>query len=143
MIAEGDDWGSAWPVFQYKDRTEEADRRRQKKAELAARKCACGNFKTPGKADGLCNSCRGAAVAVESTSKPASATRAGQTTSTFATERKKGIKRPRAGSDDEAASSEHDIKEGGTPFECPTCGKDLLRLGAYRRERHLEKCGGG
>lgn len=53
-----EDNGSEWPLTTFKTAADVAAEKRQKAAELLNRKCGCGNFKTPGHADGLCNSCR-------------------------------------------------------------------------------------
>lgn len=53
-----EDNGSMWPLLTHKNAADLAAEKRQQAADLAGRKCACGSFKTPGQADGLCNACR-------------------------------------------------------------------------------------
>ena len=73
MCEDGEDVTDVdWPAHTFKSVGALADerdiKRRQDAADLAARKCACGNFKTPGHVDGLCNACRSKAAPSPSTS---------------------------------------------------------------------------
>ena len=70
MICDGEELGSQWPIVRYRDVNDRAADARTAVFAAEARMCrnTCGNYKTHGMEDGLCNSCRGG----PSTSQPAS-----------------------------------------------------------------------
>lgn len=115
MCEDGEDVTDVdWPAHTFKSVGALADerdiKRRQDAADLAARKCACGNFKTPGHVDGLCNACRSKAAPSPSTS---------------------------AASKRKCAEPENPFDNVNV---CPHCSKDLSALGPLRTERHITRC---
>ena len=127
MVADGDDWGAEWAVHTFKDKSDTAKAQKKADADLDARKCRCGNFKTPNYADGLCNACRGTA------GSPA-ADVVGRTAANAALNRVTPFKRSRTEEEEEAENKYADIKS------CPKCEKDLSSLGPLRKLRHVTRC---
>ena len=166
--ADGDEFGSEWAVHTFRSRAERAVDTQQAVDAEAARRCKCGNFKTSGMADGLCNGCRakptyGAASASGSTSARSAGTRTtapaqSPTHTAFngAGNRLGGGGGASGGGGDATATQAHGKKrarvEGaaapGAEEEyaginaCPRCNMDLSDRGPLRTQRHVEKCNG-
>ena len=169
--ADGGEFGAEWAVHTFRkppSRKERALMLLQAASAEAARRCKCGNFKTSGMADGLCNGCRakptyGAASASGSTSARSAGTRTtapaqSPTHTAFngAGNRLGGGGGASGGGGDATATQAHGKKrarvEGaaapGAEEEyaginaCPRCNMDLSDRGPLRTQRHVEKCNG-
>ena len=166
--ADGGEFGAEWAVHTFRkppSRKERALMLLQAASAEAARRCKCGNFKTRGMADDLCNGCRakptsGAASTSGSTSVRSTGTGtavpAQSPTRTAFSGAGNRLGGGSGGGGDATATQAHGKKrarvEGQTATSaedeyagmntCPRCNVDLCDRGPLRTRRHVEKCNG-